>query len=116
MCKYSLPTVVRGTKLDDMGRSAKFPNSPKRAKKILRPLPSLPHDEKEFRIRPRRPLPAAEPRVSVPPALRVIYGYARQTVHRVSQVKHATRPYQQRCAIRATYVGNRTSGQWKAHG
>jgi len=26
------------------------------------------------------------------------------------------KPYQQRCAVRVTYVGNRTSGQWKAHG
>ena len=24
--------------------------------------------------------------------------------------------YQQRCAVRVTYVGNKTSGQWKAHG
>jgi type IV secretory pathway VirD2 relaxase len=24
--------------------------------------------------------------------------------------------YQQRCAVRVSYVGNKTSGQWKAHG
>jgi len=108
--------VICRAKLGEMARPAKFSNQPNRAKKSSRPVPPLPHEEKEFRIRPRRPPPPAEPRVSVPPALRVIYGYARQTARRVSQVKHARRPYRQRCAVRANYVGNRTSGQWKAHG
>lgn len=27
-----------------------------------------------------------------------------------------TRPYHQRCAVRATYLKNKTRGQWKAHG
>jgi len=28
----------------------------------------------------------------------------------------ATKPYRQRCAVRITYLNNRTRGQWKAHG
>ncbi len=28
----------------------------------------------------------------------------------------STRPYLQRCAVRATYLNNKTRGQWKAHG
>jgi type IV secretory pathway VirD2 relaxase len=33
----------------------------------------------------------------------------------VSRTKHS-KSYQQRCAVRVTYVGSKTSGQWKAHG
>ena len=36
-------------------------------------------------------------------------------MQRVSRTKHP-QSYQQRCAVRVTYVGNKTSGQWKAHG
>jgi hypothetical protein len=99
-----------------MAGSAKFSNQPKRTQKSSRPVPLIPHEEDEFRIRPRRPPPAADPRVSVPPALGRIYGYARQTARSASRIKHTIRPYRQRCAVRVTYVGNRTSGQWKAHG
>jgi type IV secretory pathway VirD2 relaxase len=28
----------------------------------------------------------------------------------------STRPYLQRCAVRVTYLNNKTRGQWKAHG
>ena len=98
-----------------MAGSAKSFNQPKRDKKRSRPVAPLPHEEREFRIRPRRPPAATEPRISVPKALGRIYGYARQTVRRVGRIKRAIRSYRQRCAVRATYVGNRTSGQWKAH-
>ena len=27
-----------------------------------------------------------------------------------------TKPHDQRCAVRVTYLNNRTRGQWKAHG
>jgi len=54
--------------------------------------------------------------MNIPPALGRIYGYARQTAGRASQVKHSAKPHQQRCAVRVTYSGNRTAGQWKAHG
>jgi len=36
-------------------------------------------------------------------------------VRRVSRTKHS-HSYQQRCAVRITYVGNKAFGQWKAHG
>jgi hypothetical protein len=28
----------------------------------------------------------------------------------------SARPYMQRCAVRVTYLSNKTRGQWKAHG
>ena len=99
-----------------MAGSAESSNQLERHLKTSRPVAPLPRDEREFRIRPRRPPPAAQSRVSVPEALGRIYGYARQTARRVSRVKRSSKPYQQRCAVRVTYVGNRTSGQWKAHG
>jgi len=77
--------------------------------------PPLLNDEREFRIIPRRPPPAAESRVSAPPALGRIYSIARNTVSSATWTKPA-RHYRQRCAVRATYVANRTAGQWKAHG
>ena len=51
----------------------------------------------------------------VPPALRRIYAFAVQTGRRNNRTKQSPR-YQQRCAVRLTYVGNKTAGQWKAHG
>ena len=30
--------------------------------------------------------------------------------------ERSTRPYLQRCAVRVTYLNNKTRGQWKAHG
>jgi type IV secretory pathway VirD2 relaxase len=80
------------------------------------PVAPLPHEEKEFRVRPRRPPLQAEVRISVPKSLGRIYRYAMQTGRRRSQIKHSLKTYRQRCAVRATYVRNRTSGQWKAHG
>ena len=87
----------------------------KRAKSSPRLVPVHQDDKKEFRILPRRPPPAAESRISIPPALGRIYSFARQTVRRGSRTQSSHR-YQQRCAVRVTYVGNKTSGQWKAHG
>jgi len=76
---------------------------------------TAPDDEKEFRILPRRPPAAAEPRLLRPPGLGRIYAYARQTGRRAARaISH--HKYQQRCAVRVTYVRNKTSGQWKAHG
>jgi len=98
--------------VNEVAASAKYARQSKGARNNGRPIP---HDEKEFRISPRRPPPAAESRVSIPPALGRIYGYARQTVRSVSRTKHSHK-YQQRCAVRVTYVGNKASGQWKAHG
>jgi hypothetical protein len=51
----------------------------------------------------------------MPPALSRIYAFAKQTGHRNNRTKQSPR-YQQRCAVRVIYVGNKTVGQWKAHG
>jgi type IV secretory pathway VirD2 relaxase len=50
----------------------------------------------------------------MPPTLRRIYAFAKQTGRRNNRTRHSR--YQQRCAVRVTYVGNKTTGQWKAHG
>jgi Protein of unknown function (DUF3363) len=76
---------------------------------------TLPHDEKEFRILPRRPPTATEPRGKLPPALGRIFAFARQTGHRNNRTQQSPR-YQQRCAVRVTYVRSKIAGQWKAHG
>src|SRR3984885_16084096 len=59
-----------------MAASAKSASKSKQPKKGPHPIPPLPHDERGFRIRPRRPPPAAQPRLSIPPALGRIYAYA----------------------------------------
>jgi type IV secretory pathway VirD2 relaxase len=50
----------------------------------------------------------------MPPTLRRIYAFAKQTGRRNNRTRHSR--YQQRCAVRVTYVRNKTTGQWKAHG
>jgi type IV secretory pathway VirD2 relaxase len=75
---------------------------------------TLLRDEREFRILPRRPPPAAESRNSMPPTLGRIYAFARQTGRSNNRTQHSR--YQQQCAVRVIYVGNKTTGQWKAHG
>jgi type IV secretory pathway VirD2 relaxase len=51
----------------------------------------------------------------MPSALGRIYAFARQTGRRNNRTKRSPR-YQQRCAVRVTYVRNKIAGQWKAHG
>ena len=49
----------------------------------------------------------------MPATLGRIYAFARQT-GRNNRTKHSS--YHQRCAVRVTYVRNKITGQWKAHG
>ncbi len=99
-----------------MSRSARPANKYEDRKNGLQLNPLGPQDQWEFRIKPRRPPAAAEPRIAVPQSLARIYSYARQTARVVSRTTHSSPPYYQRCAVRVTYVGNRAPGQWKAHG
>ena len=72
-------------------------------------------EDHPFRIRPRRPPAGATPDIRTPAALAAIWQYARQT-SRSSIAARTAKPYQQRCAVRVTYVANKIAGQWKAHG
>jgi type IV secretory pathway VirD2 relaxase len=73
--------------------------------------------EREFRLRPPRPLkPKDEPRAWTSTFKRIMH-YARMS-SRCSKSKRTPVPhsYQQRCAVRVTYSPNRSPGQWAAHG
>src|SRR5438128_731526 len=76
--------------------------------------------EREFRLRPHRPRRTAsnEPRAwSI--AFKRIMHIVRMSSKRGrngGSRRAGSRPFMQRCAIRVTYSGNRTKGQWAAHG
>jgi hypothetical protein len=77
------------------------------------------NDEKPFRIHPRRS------RGRQTDAIRTLASGYKKLMHlvRMSRKKSAggspaskkAKPFQQRCAIRVTYSGNKTAGQWAAH-
>jgi hypothetical protein len=81
-------------------------------------------DEKEFRLRPRKPLRQirSEPRAWAA-AFKAVIHYARASQLRkvksglsAENVGATRRPRNQRCAIRVTYSKNTVRGQWRAHG
>lgn len=77
--------------------------------------------EREFRLRPRKARLGRSECVPWPSGFRVLMHYARATsksgIRRTYAGKGRTgRPYHQRCAVRVTYLNNKTHGQWKAHG
>jgi type IV secretory pathway VirD2 relaxase len=82
-------------------------------------------DEKEFRLRPRKPpIPRGErePRAWAV-AFKTIAHYARASSSvkrsngfRGAGTQRAAIPRNQRCAIRVTYSRNAVRGQWRAHG
>ncbi len=77
--------------------------------------------EREFRLRPPKPLARCE-RVALTSAFKIIMHHARMSGKRVKRSfgigRGTKRPrrYFQRCAVRVTYTKNATSGQWRAHG
>ena len=78
-------------------------------------------DEREFRIRPRRPRASRESEAFAwSPAMRMALQYARSSRRRSRRSHGASgggrRQFNQRCAIRMMYTPNRTTGQWRAHG
>jgi hypothetical protein len=82
-------------------------------------------DEKDFRLRPRKPpIPRGErePRAWAV-AFKTIAHYARASSavkrsngFRGAGTQRAAIPRKQRCAIRVTYCRNVVRGQWRAHG
>jgi len=78
-------------------------------------------DEREFRLRPRKP-PARNERAVWASAYKILMHHARMTGNRKSRSvglgtgRRRTRPYNQRCAVRVMYAKNTVAGQWRAHG
>ena len=77
-------------------------------------------EEREFRLRPPKPRVARNEGAAWSNGFRLLMHYARssrKTGNRAPGGKgKGPRPYHQRCAIRVTYLKNKTRGQWKAHG
>jgi hypothetical protein len=77
-------------------------------------------EEREFRLRPRKPIVRRERRV-LATAYKTIMHYARMSGVRKRRFSAGAgpsrvRPYQQRCAVRVVYSKNTSRGQWRAHG
>jgi type IV secretory pathway VirD2 relaxase len=78
-------------------------------------------DERRVRLRPPRPRRPTDERIAWSSGFKLLMLYARSSRKArnrgTSGGKMAsTRPYLQRCAVRVTYLNNKTRGQWKAHG
>ena len=78
-------------------------------------------DERKVRLRPPKPRRPRDERVAWSSGFKLLMYYARSSRKArnrgTSGGKSATpRPYLQRCAVRVTYLNNKTRGQWKAHG
>jgi hypothetical protein len=80
-------------------------------------------DEREFRLRPRKPRTGRSSETSAwPAAFKAVMRYAR--MHRRTKARRhsggaprrASHPFHQRCAVRVTYSRNKLKGQWRAHG
>ena len=78
-------------------------------------------DDREFRLRPRKPLARSE-RAAWASAYKTLMHHAHMTGSRKRQPGGAgsgpkrSKAYNQRCAVRVTYSRNTTAGQWRAHG
>src|ERR1700733_14737557 len=78
-------------------------------------------DDRPIRIRPRKPPVARREGAAWASGYRLLMHYARgsRKSGRNAGAQRATgagRPNSQRCAVRVTYLNNRTRGQWRAHG
>jgi len=80
-------------------------------------------EEREFRLRPRKPRTGrarGEPMIWAT-AFKAVMRYGR--MHRKARAgrrsrrasRSASRPFHQRCAVRVTYSRNKVKGQWRAH-
>lgn len=79
------------------------------------------NDEREFRLRPRKP-PARSERAAWSSAYKILMHHARMSGSRkrrslgLGTGPKRVRVYNQRCAVRVMYSKNTTAGQWRAHG
>src|SRR5471032_2585035 len=78
-------------------------------------------DEREFRLRPRKP-PVRNDRAAWASAYKTLMHHARMSGSRrrpsvgLGSGSKRTRHYNQRCAVRVMYAKNTVAGQWRAHG
>jgi type IV secretory pathway VirD2 relaxase len=78
-------------------------------------------EERKVRLRPQKPRRQRNERVAWSSGFKLLMHYARSTRKAGNRSTYggkgrSTRPYMQRCAVRVTYLNNKTRGQWKAHG
>lgn len=77
-------------------------------------------DEKEFRLRPRKPPISRNEGAAWSKAFKLLMHFARTSRggsrSGATNNGKASRVHDQRCAVRATYLKNKTAGQWRAHG
>ncbi len=78
-------------------------------------------DERKVRLRPPKPRRPTDERIAWSSGFKLLMHYARSTRKARNRGTYggkgrSTRPYLQRCAVRVTYLNNKTRGQWKAHG
>jgi type IV secretory pathway VirD2 relaxase len=78
-------------------------------------------DERKVRLRPPKPRRPTEERIAWSSGYKLLMHYARSSRKARNRGTfggkgRSTRPYLQRCAVRVTYLNNKTRGQWKAHG
>jgi type IV secretory pathway VirD2 relaxase len=78
-------------------------------------------EERKVRLRPQKPRRVRDERVPWSSGFKLLMHYARSTRKAGNRGTYggkgrSSRPYLQRCAVRVTYLSNKTRGQWKAHG
>jgi type IV secretory pathway VirD2 relaxase len=78
-------------------------------------------EERKVRLRPQKPRRPRDERVAWSSGFKLLMHYARSTRKVGNRGTYggkgrSPRPYLQRCAVRVTYLSNKTRGQWKAHG
>src|SRR5580692_2979796 len=78
-------------------------------------------EERKVRLRPQKLRHQRDERVAWSSGFKLLMHNARSTRKAGNRSTYggkgrSTRPYLQRCAVRVTYLNNKTRGQWKAHG
>src|SRR6204780_4143576 len=78
-------------------------------------------DEREIRLRPPKPRVRRNEGAAWSSGFRLLMHYARTSRNAGNRAAAGGKTrgacsYHQRCAVRVTYLNNRTRGQWKAHG
>src|SRR5579863_5776 len=78
-------------------------------------------DDERIRLRPPKTRRPTDERIAWSSGLKLLMHYARGSRKVRNRgapggKRASTRPYLQRCAVRVTYLNNKTRGQWKAHG
>jgi type IV secretory pathway VirD2 relaxase len=78
-------------------------------------------DEREIRLRPAKPRVRRNEGAAWSSGFRLLMHYARTSRNAGNRAAAGGKTrgacsYHQRCAVRVTYLNNRTRGQWKAHG